>query len=173
MKNVKVQPASPIQTFHLPRYGQLADVGLYLEQTTKYINSFLAPLDCPEITASMISNYVKKGLIPKPVKKQYYAEHLAYLFFVAVVKQLISMEDITLLTRIQRASYPVEVAYDYFCDEFENAVFFLFGIKETMEAYGQTESEEKELLRGILYSAAHLIYMHARLDAHRAKLNEL
>ena len=83
------------------------------------------------------------------------------------------MEDITLLTRIQRASYPVEVAYDYFCDEFENAVFFLFGIKETMEAYGQTESEEKELLRGILYSAAHLIYMHARLDAHRAKLNEL
>ena len=49
--------------------------------------------------------------------------------------------------------------------------FFLFGVKETMEAYGETDSEEKELLKGLLYSAAHLIYMHARLEAHREKLD--
>lgn len=168
---LKMQTPLSVQSFQLPRYGQLPDMGLYLEQTTKYINRLLAPLGCPEITSSMISNYVKKGLIPKPVKKQYFAEHLSYLLFVAVVKQLVSMEDILLLIRMQNASYGLQTAYDYFCNEFENAVFFLFGVKETMEAYGETESEEKELLKGLLYSAAHLIYMHARLEAYREKLD--
>lgn len=171
MKNNDQLLSAAIRQFRLPRYSELPDVGLYLEQTTKYINSFLAPLGCLEITASMISNYVKKGLIPKPAKKQYFAEHLSYLLFVAVVKQLISMEDILLLIRMQNASYGLQTAYDYFCCEFENAIHFLFGVKETMEAYGETESEEKELLKGLLYSAAHLIYMHARLDAYREKLD--
>lgn len=144
-------------------------MGLYLEQTTKYINGFLAPLGCLEITASMISNYVKKGLIPKPVKKQYFAEHLAYLFFVAVVKQLVSMEDITLLIQMQQCSYSLPVAYDYFRVEFENAVFFLFGITESMDAYGESDSEEKAILRSLVYSAAHIIYLHARFAAHRAE----
>ena len=38
-------------------------------------------------------------------------------------------------------------------------------------AIKETDSEEKELLKGLLYSAAHLIYMHARLEAHREKLD--
>ena len=73
--------ADSIREFHLPRYDQIPDVGLYLEQTTKYINGYLAPLGCMELTASMVSNYVKKGLIPAPVKKQYSAQHIAYLFY--------------------------------------------------------------------------------------------
>lgn len=169
MDTIITQMSASIQQFRLPRYSALPDVGLYLEQTTKYINGFLAPLGCLEITSSMISNYVKKGLIPKPVKKQYFAEHLAYLFFVAVVKQLVSMEDITLLIQMQQASYALPITYNYFCDEFENGVLFLFGVKDSMDTYGQTDSEEKELLRGLLFSAAHMIYLHARFAAHRAK----
>ena len=83
--------ASRVQQFRLPRYQELPDVGLYLEQTTKYLNSFLAPLGCLEITSSMISNYVKKGLIANPVKKQYGREQIAYLFFIAVAKSVLSL----------------------------------------------------------------------------------
>ena len=69
MKNeMKKELADSIKLFHLPRYAELSDVGLYLEQTTKYINQCLAPLGCVEITGSMISNYVKKGLVANPVK---------------------------------------------------------------------------------------------------------
>ena len=161
--------SAAIRQFRLPRFSELPDVGLYLEQTTKYINSFLAPLGCLEITASMISNYVKKGLIPKPNKKQYSAEHLAYLFFVAIAKQLVSMENITVLIQMQQESYALPVAYDYFCDELENVVFFLFGIQDIMDDLGQTVSEEKELLRGLLFSAGHVIYLRARLDAYCEK----
>ena len=41
--------ADSIREFHLPRYDQIPDVGLYLEQTTKYINGYLAPLGCMEL----------------------------------------------------------------------------------------------------------------------------
>ena len=68
-----------IEKFRMPRYREISDVGLYLEQTVKYINGVLAPLGCMEVTASMVSNYVKNGFVPAPVKKQYYADQIAYL----------------------------------------------------------------------------------------------
>ena len=43
--------------FRMPRYDELPNVGLYLEQTVKYINECLSPLNIP-VTSSMISNYV-------------------------------------------------------------------------------------------------------------------
>lgn len=164
--------ASRVQQFRLPRYQELPDVGLYLEQTTKYLNSFLAPLGCLEITSSMVSNYVKKGLIPNPVKKQYYAGHLAYLFFVAVAKQLVSIENLILLVQIQKDTYPLDVSYDYFCDQFEDTIFFLFGIKDTSRDFGESTSEEKNLLHGLIFSAAHMIYMDAQFSAIREKMPE-
>lgn len=57
-----------ISGFRLPRYEQIPDVGLYLEQTVRYVNSFLAPLGEVELTASMASNYVKHKLLPAPGK---------------------------------------------------------------------------------------------------------
>lgn len=63
-----------ISGFRLPRYEQIPDVGLYLEQTVRYVNSFLAPLGEVELTASMASNYVKHKLLPAPRKKLYSAE---------------------------------------------------------------------------------------------------
>ena len=67
--SINKEKMNSIKTFRMPRYHELPNVGLYLEQTAKYINSFLAPLGCMEITTSMISNYVKKKLIDGPVKK--------------------------------------------------------------------------------------------------------
>ena len=40
----------------LPNYDQIPDVGLYLEQVTKYLNAYLEPLGCAPLTGSMISN---------------------------------------------------------------------------------------------------------------------
>ena len=65
-----------ISGFRLPRYEQIPDVGLYLEQTVRYVNSFLAPLGEVELTASMASNYVKHKLLPAPRKKLYSATDL-------------------------------------------------------------------------------------------------
>ena len=163
-KNMRSQMAEPIRGFRLPRYAEIPTVGVYLEQTIKYINSYLAPLGCMELTGSMVSNYVKKGLIPAPVRMQYFPEQISYLFFVAVAKNLMSMENIDLLISIQRKSYTLPVAYDYMCRELENQLAYQFGLKETREDVGITESEEKTLLRGLISSAANVIYLHSYFE---------
>lgn len=67
-KELKNRMREDISGFRLPRYEQIPDVGLYLEQTVRYVNSFLAPLGEVELTASMASNYVKHKLLPAPRK---------------------------------------------------------------------------------------------------------
>lgn len=161
--------AAPIRKFRMARYEDLPNMGLYLEQTVKYVNSCLLPLGCLEITSSMVSNYVKKGILPKPVKKQYYAEHIAYLFFVAFAKNMVSIEDIGLLIDMQKSSYPLSTAYNYLCSEMENNLFFIFGLKDTLDDVGETESDERNLMRNLIFSSAHVIHMHACFHHIRAE----
>ena len=169
---MKRRMAGSIRGFRLPRYAEIPTVGLYLEQTIKYINAFLAPLGCLELTGSMVSNYVKKGLIPAPVKKQYYPEQISYLFFVALAKNLTSMENIDLLISVQRETYTLPVAYDYMCGELENMLFYFFGLKDTPEELGETESDEKNLLRGLIMSAANVIYLNNYIEYVRRQNKE-
>ena len=68
--------------FHLPRYRELPDVGLYLEQVVRLVNQLTAGRPGP-LTASMVSNYVKQKLLPGPIRKIYGRESLAYLVFLA------------------------------------------------------------------------------------------
>ena len=169
---MKRRMAGSIRGFRLPRYAEIPTVGLYLEQTIKYINTFLAPLGCLELTGSMVSNYVKKGLIPAPVKKQYYPEQISYLFFVALAKNLTSMENIDLLISVQRETYTLPAAYDYMCGELENMLFYFFGLKDTPEEVGETESDEKNLLRGLIMSAANVIYLNNYIEYVRTQNKE-
>ena len=99
-------------TFSLPDYNQIPNVGLYLEQVTKYLNEYLEPLGCTPLTGSMISNYVKKGLVKNPVKKQYDREHIARLLVIAVSKTVLSLEEIQQLL----ADHPEgQQGYEAFC----------------------------------------------------------
>lgn len=164
---IKQSIAESVCGFRLPRYKEIPNVGLYLEQTTKYINGYLMPLGCMEITSSMISNYVKKGLVPSPVKKQYFAEHIAYLFFITIAKTIISLENVSLMLEMQKQSYSVPVAYDYMCDELENMLLYIFGFKNEMEKCGETESDEKTVLYSLVFSVAHMVHLHARFTSIR------
>ena len=169
---MKRRMAESIRGLRLPRYAEIPTVGLYLEQTIKYINSYLAPLGCLELTGSMVSNYVKKGLIPSPVKKQYFPEQISYLFFVALAKNLTSMENIDLLISVQRKTYTLPTAYDYMCGELENMLFYFFGLKDNPEELGETESDEKNLLRGLIMSAANVIYLNNYIEYVRKQSEE-
>ena len=157
--------AASIDAFRMPRYREIPDVGLYLDQTVKYINRFLAPLGCVEITSSMVSNYVKKGYIRGPERKQYDAEQIAYLFFIAIAKSVLTMEHIARLFEMQRSTYSGEVAYDYFCDELENMLRFIFGLKDGLDQIGSTDTEAKTMLRSTITAVAHIIYLNSQFEA--------
>lgn len=168
MKNdIKSRFAKKVQNFRLPRYSELPDVGLYLEQVTKYINTVLSPLGFAEMTSSMISNYVKKGVIDSPVKKLYYSEHIAYLIFVGVGKSVMSIDDISEIYSMQKTVYPCDMAYDYFCMEFENVLMHIAGLKEKLDNVGVTNTDLKTLLRSVIISASNLIFVMNSLEEYR------
>lgn len=155
-----------IEAFRLPRYREIPDVGLYLDQTVKYINRYLAPLGCMEITTSMVSNYVKKEYISSPAHKQYNAEQIAQLFFISVAKSVLSMENIARLLTRQREHYTPESAYDYFCGELENLLQCTFGLKDTPAETGarQDQSDTKTMLRSTIIAVTHVIYLSNRFE---------
>ena len=157
--------AQPIRSFSLPRYEQLPAVGLYLDQVAKYITELLQPVCEGALTGSMISNYVKKDIIDNPVKKLYSREQIAYLIFIAVAKSVLTMEEIRLLISLQRNSYSPQRAYDYFCNEFENVLQFVFGLKPNIDTIGVDATPEKNILRSTIITVAYRIYLDKNCSA--------
>jgi hypothetical protein len=172
-KDMKGLFAAKIEDFRLPRYKELPNVGLYLEQVTKYINGYLVPLGYQELTTSMVSNYVKKGVIASPIKKQYYADQIAYLFFIAIAKSLLSMEHIAQLFDMQKKVYAPDIAFNYFCTEFENMLRFVAGQQDTLNNIETVNVEEKTqtkmMLRSVLIAAAHSIFLRNCFEMREAE----
>ena len=157
-----------IAEFHLPKYEEIPNVGLYLEQITKYINEYLAPLENLSITASMISNYVKKGLVANPVKKQYNREQIAYFFFIAAAKSVLSLDNIALFLEMQRQTYDAKTAYEFFRMELDNVLHYVFGLKDSLDTIGSDRnSDEKLMLRNTIVTVANKIYLEKCFDAVR------
>ena len=154
-----------IQDFSLPPYEQIPDVGLYLDQVTKYINGYLQSLGDYALTASMISNYVKKGLLSSPVKKQYNREQIAYLFFIAVAKTVLSLDALTGFIEVQKRSYPLQTAYEYFSRQMVSMLRLNFELSD--EPYvGEAETtDEKRLFCSCISAVTQKIYLEKCLSA--------
>ena len=165
MKETLKQVSHTVENFRLPRYHEIPNVGLYLEQTAQYISEYLEAVLPSCLTTSMISNYVKKGLISSPVKKQYSREQIAYLFFIAVAKNVLSLDALQNFIRLQQRTYSVEKAYNYFVEEFENLLLFCFDLKPALVPSGLDElSNEKRLLYSCIASVTQKIYLEKCLE---------
>lgn len=166
-QSTKSRITASIEGFRLPTYQEIPDVGLYLEQTAKYISDYLMPLQGGPVTGSMISNYVKKGLIANPVRKQYNREQIAQLIFIAVAKSVMSMDDLCLMMSIQRQTYASQVAYEYFRTALDNMLGYVFGRKSELETVGVQATDEKTMLRNMIITVAHKVYLDKLLAALR------
>ena len=172
-QNIRNTIADTISGFHMPRFDDIPGVGLYLEQTVSYINEYLSPILDGAVTGSMISNYVKKKMVSNPVRKQYSREQIASLFFIAVTKSVLSLDNIRVLLAIRDARYKDRTAYNYFCGELESVLRLVFGLDEADDALTAAEmskadepaesdprlAEEKEILQNTVIAVAHKIYL--------------
>ncbi len=156
------QPVS-VNNFHIPRWKELPNIELYLDQVVKLVNSCLAPYINPNsedenelLTKTMINNYVKNNLIDAPVKKQYSRVQLAKLFVICVLKQVYSMQDISMLIDTALKNYRIEIAYNQFCRLFEQALICTYTKKDFIDR--GSSNDYLYLLKSVLLSCSYKIY---------------
>ncbi len=85
-----------INNYRLPMWESIPDIGLYMEQVLallgEYVNYLPEEIKSEQfVTAAAINNYVRKRLMPEPVRKKYYRIHIAYLVMICTLKQSLSM----------------------------------------------------------------------------------
>ena len=112
------------------------------------------------ITATMVGNYARQGVIPRSEGKRYGREHAAYLIFVCLSKQVIAIGDIQQLIALQRRTeFNVAVAYDYFCTELESILAHVFNGAPLRPDSSRTHARETHLVRAAGVAVAHKIYL--------------
>ena len=166
---INEQILEKVKRFRLPEYETIPDVGLYLEQVVQYINDCFKQVPGMEITGSMISNYVKQGVVGKSIKKRYYREHIVRLIFSVVAKSVLSLDNIGLLFVMHAEVYPDYIAYEYLREEMLNVGEYVFGLKDDLPEIGVTHSDAKTLLRKTIIAFMHKIYvdMHLELESEK------
>lgn len=114
-------------------WEQLPDFALYMDQILSYMDRQVIRFDDEDtLTAAMVNNYTKSGLVPRAEGKKYNREHLAYLTAICVLKRVMSTRDMDLLIREElRGERTVEDGYTAFCESLNSA---LQAMAQEMEA---------------------------------------
>ncbi|MDT2828070.1 MAG: DUF1836 domain-containing protein [Enterococcus viikkiensis] len=111
--------AEELKLIQLPRWDELPELELYMDQVITIVDRYLSPLiedeKHPLLSSAMVNNYVKHKLVPPPVKKRYNRNHLAYLIAITLLKQVFSIPNINELIQMQLAIYEPQEAYNNFC----------------------------------------------------------
>lgn len=118
--------AEQLYAFTLPRWEDFPSFDIYIDQVLTLMNDYLAVFKIEgeeTLTKSMINNYVKEGMIPKPVNKKYNRYHLAYLLAITILKHVASISEIKQGIIYQaKISGGASSAYELFCQEQEYAL---------------------------------------------------
>lgn len=78
-----------------PAWELIPDFGLYMDQVLTYVDKNLPGLSgFSALTAAMINNYVKAGMIDKPLGKKYSRDAVAQLMMVCLLKQSLPQDII-------------------------------------------------------------------------------
>ena len=115
--------AQQLNAVHLPRWEELPDIDLYMDQVMtlmdRYLDLLLGQNHEKIITLAMVNNYVKLNLIPAPHKKQYNRVHLAYLVAITILKQVVTIKEVRVGILYQAHLSGTRNAYNLFCSQQE------------------------------------------------------
>lgn len=169
---------SNLEHIHIPRWEELPQIPLYMDQVIQYLSETLKPLhfdsDKPLITSSMVNNYVKTSLLKKPEKKQYKTYHLAFLVVVIAMKKAYSLTDILSCIHIYSdIEHPDRTARDYnkFVSILEACLQEVMTTGNLTQEYFEHPTPEQQLLSNVIRSLACKFYTQWRMMELSAKLS--
>ena len=105
-------------------WNQLPDFALYMDQILSYMDRQVIPFDEADgLTAAMVNNYTKSGLVPRAKGKKYDRDHLAYLTVICVLKHVMSTKDMDFLIREElQGERGIPDGYAAFCESLDSAL---------------------------------------------------
>lgn len=153
-----------ILEFHLPRWEELPNIDLYMDQVVSFIEEtliVLVPLKDSKkdnfITKTMINNYVKQGILKPPYNKKYNKSHIAKLIVICILKHVYSINDINSLIKLALETSGIELSYNKFCILLEKCISSTF--KKEEFNYEENWTEERYLLKYVIQSFANKLYV--------------
>jgi hypothetical protein len=123
------QYSNSMSKVKLIRWNVLPNFPVYCDQLLQIVNdelSFMQISDEQLITKSMVNNYVKWNMIPKPVKKKYEKLHIASVIVITILKPILPISKIKDGIQLQTILQGNERAYDAFCEVLEESIRNVF-----------------------------------------------
>ena len=115
-------------------YDTFPDIELYMDQVLEYLSRIPVSLrQDDKLTAAMINNYTKDGLLPRANGKRYSQEHLAHLILISRLKQVLSVKDTGALLQSNKTNGSEKDVYAQFCNAVESVNQNLM---QSIETYG-------------------------------------
>lgn len=141
----------------LPRWEDLPDIELYMDQVITLMAKFFGKFSSKEetlLTPSMINNYVKNGIIPAPVKKKYSRTHLFRLIIICVMKPVLPINDIGTLIETLLKTRSEEEVLNLFTEQYEEEFLKTMDVLEKNTEKRAGEPEEAMLSFSVMHAAA-------------------
>ncbi|MEI5992803.1 DUF1836 domain-containing protein [Candidatus Enterococcus mansonii] len=164
---------------HLPRWHELPELELYMDQVITLVERYLSPIISKEkhtlLTSSMVNNYVKLGLIPAPKKKRYNQKHLAFLIAITLLKQVLTIPEIKQGILFQGAAVGIREAYNLFCEEQEASLAVVVAQalgQDPLPAFSQPISVEYLVVKGATLSFATKLFTEKVIELEEKYLKE-
>ena len=161
------------KTLKLPRWEEFPAFELYIDQVISFVCENLRIFnndDEPLITAAMINNYVKNGVLHPPVKKKYDRTHLAKLIVICISKRILALSQISDAIAVMSRGYDIAEGYNVFCDEVEYEVRSIsFPDEFPQKSISETDSHKEAILRS-LASAVSRVLVFDRFIEQRKRL---
>lgn len=98
LKDETLRRAQELADFKLLSSGDIPKIDLYMEQVTSLLEQEMGPSlrrkDESVFTNTMINNYSKEGVLPRPENKRYNRRHIITLIYIFLLKQNLPMPEI-------------------------------------------------------------------------------
>ncbi len=152
--------------FHCPRWNELPDIDLYMDQVVNILDRNLgcfASDNTKIVTSTMINNYVKQKVVKPPKNKKYDRVHLAYLIPVCILKQVLSISELCRGISVILKHMEIPDAYNYFCELLETALKNVFSGKELLLCTKE-DTDDKRILKSVINCFVTLQYTHYLIE---------
>lgn len=149
-----------MRTYELPRWNDLPKEPVFNRDMVELINrGFSEHMGIePALTETMVQNYVKWGMLPKPSGRKYGRKQLAVLIAICLMKEILPIAEVRHGVDLALRRMEVPVAYDTFAQCVEDAFRQVYGAADSADgAYrveGFTANEDTFIIKSVAQTLA-------------------